>query len=59
MKMKNSKEHASEHEQIEAHRLALLNSTMQELSTELLKTGDKLSKKGAKNIVTWKLGGSV
>lgn len=51
-----TKKQVLEHEQMEAQRISLLNSAIQELSSELLKTGDKLSKQGAKNIAIWKLG---
>jgi len=47
---------AAKHEELEKARAALMNTAISELGDMLLKTGDKISKEGAKNVALWKLG---
>ena len=43
-------------EHLKMQRAALLKAAFEDISSTLLKTGDKISKEGAKNIAYWKLG---
>ena len=43
-------------EHLKMQRAALLKVAFEDISSTLLKTGDKISKEGAKNIAYWKLG---
>jgi len=45
-----------QNEHLKMQRAALIKAAFEDISSTLLKTGDKISKEGAKNIAHWKLG---